>query len=59
MREAVIKKVPYILVLGQKEVDDKTISFRRAGSEETTTVSKKEFIDLLNEDIKNKTRYDK
>ena len=59
MREAVIKKVPYILVLGQKEVDDKTISFRRAGSEETITVSKEEFIDLLNKDIKNKTRYDK
>ncbi len=59
LRESVIKKVPYMLVLGQKEVDNKTISYRRAGSEETTTVSYEEFIKLINNDIENKTRYDK
>ncbi len=59
LRESVIKKIPYMLILGQNEVDNKTISYRRAGSEETTTVSMEEFIDLLNSDIKNKTRYDK
>ena len=59
LRESVIKKVPYMLVLGQKEVDNKTISYRRAGSEETTTVSYEEFIKLINSDIENKTRYDK
>ncbi len=48
-----------MLVLGQKEVDNKTISYRRAGSEETTTVSYEEFIKLINNDIENKTRYDK
>ena len=59
MREAVLKKIPYMLVLGQKEVDNKNISYRRAGSEETTTVSLEEFLDLLQSDIQNKTRYDK
>jgi len=59
MREAVLKKIPYMLVLGQKEVDNKTISYRRAGSEETTTVSMEEFLKLLKNDIDNKTRYDK
>ena len=59
LRESVIKKIPYMLILGQKEVDAKTISYRRAGSEETVTISLNEFIDLLNNDIKNKTRYDK
>ncbi len=59
LRESVIKKVPYMLILGQKEVDDKTISYRRAGSEETTTVTMEEFIELINSDIQNKTRYDK
>ena len=59
MREAVMKKIPYMLVLGQKEVDGKNISYRRAGSEETTTVSFDEFIKLLEDDIKNKNRYDK
>ncbi len=59
LRESVIKKIPYMLILGQNEVDNKTISYRRAGSEETTTVSIDEFIELINSDIKNKTRYDK
>ena len=58
LREAVVKKIPYMLILGQKEVDDQKISYRRAGSEETTTVTIDEFIKLLNEDVVNKTRYD-
>ncbi len=59
LRESVIKKVPYMLILGQREVDEKLVSYRRAGSEETTTVSLDEFIELLNNDIQNKVRYDK
>lgn len=59
LREAVVKKIPYMLILGGKEKDDKTVSYRRAGSEETTTVSLDEFIKLLNDDIVNKVRYDK
>ncbi len=59
LRESVIKKIPYMLILGQKEVDNKTVSYRRSGSEETTTVSLEEFINLIKEDIKTKKRYDK
>ena len=59
LRESVIKKIPYMLILGQKEVDEKLVSYRRAGSEETVTLSLEEFIELLNNDIKNKVRYDK
>lgn len=59
LRESVIKKIPYMLILGQKEVDNNTISYRRAGSEETITVSFEEFTKLLDEDVKNRVRYDK
>ncbi len=59
LRESVIKKIPYMLILGQKEADSKTVSYRRAGSEETTTVTLEEFIKLLNDDITSKRRYDK
>ena len=52
MREAVIEKVPFVLVLGQKEVDEKLVSYRRRGSQDTTTVSYEEFIDLLKQEIK-------
>ena len=59
LREAVIKKTPYMLILGQKEVDAKTISYRRADSEETITVSYDEFVSLLNKDIAEKRRIEK
>ena len=59
LRESVIKKIPYMLILGQREVDEKLVSYRRAGSEETVTVSIEEFIKLLNNDVINKVRYDK
>ena len=48
MRESVMKKIPYSIILGQKEVDNKNISYRTHGSEETITVSKEEFINLIN-----------
>ena len=52
MREAVISKTPIVLVLGQKEVDDKLISYRLRGSQETTTVSYDEFVNFVKESIK-------
>ena len=54
MRESVIKKVPYTLILGQKEVDSKNISFRKYGTEETITVSKEEFLSLIEDVIENR-----
>ena len=49
MRESVIKKIPIAVIIGQKEVDSKTISYRKYGSEETFNLSKEEFINYLNE----------
>ncbi len=54
LRESVLEKIPYMVILGQKEVDDHTISYRKAGSQETTTVSIQEFIELLHNEIDNK-----
>ena len=54
MRESVMKKIPYSIILGQKEVDDKNISYRVHGSEETITVSKDDFIKLIKVKIKNR-----
>lgn len=47
MREAQMMKYPFNLILGQKEVDDKTISFRLHGEEETKKLGKDEFINFL------------
>ena len=45
MRESVLSKVPYTLILGDKERDSETISYRLRGSNETHTLKINEFID--------------
>ena len=54
MRESQSKKIPLTLILGDKERDDVSISYRKFGSQETYTLSKEEFIDKVSECIKNK-----
>lgn len=54
MRESQTNKIPYTLILGQKEVDNNEISYRLHGSEETTTVSKAEFVSMLKKNIDEK-----
>ena len=53
MRESQLKKIPFTLILGDKERDNKEISYRLFGSGETITVSQDEFINLLLNKIKN------
>jgi threonyl-tRNA synthetase len=54
MRDSQIKKMPITLILGQKEVDSKNISYRLFGSEETVTLGYDEFVKYLENRIKNK-----
>ena len=53
MRETSVHKIPYTLILGDKEKDDNLISYRILGSKETYTVDKNEFIKLLQNVVKN------
>lgn len=52
MRESQTKKIPYTLIIGDKEKDDNKVSYRKFGSNETTTVDTKEFINILKDLIK-------
>ncbi len=47
MRESQVRKVPITLILGDEEAKNKTVSFRRIGSRETTTVSYDDLVQLL------------
>ncbi len=58
MRESVISKIPYTLILGDKERDTDTISYRLRGSNETTNININEFIDLIKKEIESKERKD-
>jgi len=54
MRESQTNKIPFTLIVGDKERDEQTISFRKHGSLETTTLSQQEFISLLKDKIQSK-----
>lgn len=51
MRESQTKKNPITLILGDKEVESKTISYRKFGSTETYTLPKSDFYKLVKETI--------
>ena len=55
LREAQTSKVPYTLILGDKEKENKTVSYRLHGQKETTTVDIDQFIKLITEEIENKS----
>ncbi len=54
MREGQLKKIPITVILGQKEVDNKEISFRLFDSQDTTTLSIDEFYNYIKDLIENK-----
>ena len=54
MRESVVRKIPITVIIGQKEVDNQTVSYRKFGSEETITVSNEEFMAFLKQVNHNK-----
>ncbi len=51
MRESQTKKNPITLILGDKEVENNTISYRKFGSTETYTLPKSDFYKLVKETI--------
>ena len=55
IREAQLQKIPYMIVLGDKEVETSTLSVRRRRSKETRTLDLKTFLNEVNEAVKNRT----
>ena len=59
MREAQMRRVPYTLILGDNEKNDHMISYRVYGKNETITVPWNEFLNLLENEIKEKKLIEK
>ncbi len=53
MRESQTNKIPYTLVLGDKEKESDSVNYRKYGSEEQVSISLKEFIKTIKEEINN------
>ena len=56
MREGQVQKVPYLLVVGFNEKEDRTVSFRLHGEKDTTVLPLDEFVEKIDNEIKNKLR---
>ena len=54
MRESQTKKIPFTLIVGDKEKESNSISYRKFGTNETVTLSKQEFVEMIKSIIKNK-----
>jgi len=52
IRDNEMKKVPYLLVIGEKELSNNTVAVRKQGEGDIGTFSVEEFANLINNEIK-------
>ena len=55
IREAKMEKVPYVLVVGDKEAEEGTVNVNKRGVEEKETVELKKFVKKIVKENKEKT----
>lgn len=51
IREAQVAKIPYAVVIGDREVRDETVSPRRRGGETLKPMSVKDFVEMLKAEV--------
>ncbi len=51
IREAQTSKIPYMLVIGEKEINDKTVAVRKRKEKKTEVMNSESFLSKLNEEI--------
>ena len=56
LRNSQVRKIPYTIVIGDNERDNKTVTYRKYGQKEQITVSLEEFNKLLKEEVVSKAR---
>ena len=54
IREGQMERVPYLLVLGNNERDEKTVTYRKHGEQKQITVPFDDFVAMLNQQIVDK-----
>jgi len=55
IREAQTKKIPFALVIGDKEMEANSVNARRYGEKKSESLPIEQFIKVINEEIENKT----
>lgn len=54
IRDAEVSKIPYMLIVGEKEAESETLSVRRHGEGDIGTMTVKEFSDLIAKEVEEK-----
>ena len=54
IRENAMQKIPYLLVVGGKEIQNNSVAVRARGNKDLGVITIDNFIELIKEDIKNK-----
>ncbi len=52
IRDNELKRVPYMLIVGEKEVDGNLVSMRQQGGGEQTTMTVSDFVKRINEEVR-------
>jgi threonyl-tRNA synthetase len=55
IRDNELKRIPYLLIIGEKEVENNTVSVRKQGSGDLGSMKLDEFVSFLNSEIKKET----
>ena len=56
LRNTQVRKIPYTIVIGDNERDNKTVTYRKYGQKEQITVPVDEFLKLIKEEIRTKAK---
>ncbi len=56
IRDAEKLKIPYLVIVGDKEIETETVSVRSRSNKQIGLMKKQEFLDYLEEEIRNKGR---
>jgi threonyl-tRNA synthetase len=52
IRDAEMKKVPYMLIVGEKEMNETSVSVRKHGQGDLGSMSVEEFIAMIEQQVK-------
>ncbi|PCI94585.1 MAG: threonine--tRNA ligase [Flavobacteriales bacterium] len=52
IRDAEVKKVPFMLIIGEKEIESNSLAVRKHGEGDIGEFTEKEFADLINNEVK-------
>ena len=57
IRDAEVSKIPYMIIVGEKEQEEETISVRKHGGEDLGNMKVATLIDTINKEIEKVTKF--